>query len=276
MNTAFSRQIPFFLETSPGKRFCIFYPPQGTCKGAVLYVPPFAEEMNKSRRMAALQARTLTGIGFAVLQIDLYGCGDSSGDFREARWEIWKNDLAVAVEWLKLRCDLPVSLWALRLGALLLLDFAHDTKTPIQRIVLWQPVHSGEAYVTQFLRLRLASAIIAGKAKTGLQHLRNELASRGTLEVGGYEIAHELVDAVSRLKLADLGKSGVRHHWLEIMQDVNQPFSPAASGVLQDWQSRGITAHACKVPGEPFWSVQEITDCPALIDKTTQIFSKAY
>ena len=76
----------FFLDMEPGQRFCLFHPPAGTCRGAALYVPPFGEEMNKSRRMAALQARALAAAGFGVLQLDLYGCGDSSGEFAEARW----------------------------------------------------------------------------------------------------------------------------------------------------------------------------------------------
>ena len=48
----------FFLpspEHPAGQRFCIYHPPQGaTVRALVVYVHPFAEEMNKSRRMAAL------------------------------------------------------------------------------------------------------------------------------------------------------------------------------------------------------------------------------
>lgn len=47
-------------------------------RGSIVYIHPFAEEMNKSRRMAALQARALTLAGFAVLQLDLIGCGDEA------------------------------------------------------------------------------------------------------------------------------------------------------------------------------------------------------
>ncbi len=274
MSIALSRA--FFLETNPGKRFCIYHPHVGTCRGAVLYVHPFAEEMNKSRRMAALQSRALASIGFAVLQIDLYGCGDSSGDFRDARWEIWKNDLRLATDWLGQHVCMPVTLWGLRLGALLMLDFANETNAPIARIFLWQPVHSGEAYLTQFLRLRLANAMIAGKTKTSLQDLKNALASSGALEVAGYELAHDLVEAVSRLKLDELGKPGIAHHWFETMPDATLPLSPAASRILGCWENHGITVHTHKTQGEPFWSTQEITDCADLIDKTTLIFSEKY
>jgi len=75
--------------------------------------------MNKARRMAALQSRRLAAAGYSVLQIDLFGCGDSSGDFADARWEIWKQDLRLALGWLKPRVAGPLGLWGLRLGATL-------------------------------------------------------------------------------------------------------------------------------------------------------------
>ena len=39
--------------------------------------------------MASLQAKAMAGAGYFVLQIDLYGCGDSAGDFGDALWERW-------------------------------------------------------------------------------------------------------------------------------------------------------------------------------------------
>ena len=64
---------PFFLPVGGGQRFCLYHPAAGECRGAVLYVHPFAEEMNRSRRMAALKARELASLGFAVLQPELQG-----------------------------------------------------------------------------------------------------------------------------------------------------------------------------------------------------------
>ena len=264
---------PFFLQIDPGRRLLTYHPCSGTCKGAVLYVPPFAEEMNKSRRMAAMQARSLAETAYSVLQVDLYGCGDSSGDFRDARWDIWKDDLRLALDWLKAQQDLPVTLLGLRLGALLALDFARDENFPLEKIVLWQPVHSGETYLAQFLRLRLANAMIAGKAKIGLQDLRRELASNGTLEVAGYDLPQELAESINSLKLEELGRPGMTYHWFEIMPDASLALSPASNRILSAWENRGIPVQVHKVQGEPFWSTQEITDCPGLITRTTQILS---
>ena len=66
-------------------------------RGRLLYLHPFAEEMNKSRRMAALACRALAAAGFAVLQIDLRGCGDSSADFGDASWADWQADVRVGM-----------------------------------------------------------------------------------------------------------------------------------------------------------------------------------
>ena len=264
---------PFFLETDSGRRLFTYHPSKPACKGTVLYVHPFAEEMNKSRRMAAMQARSLKDAGYSVLQIDLYGCGDSEGDFRDARWEIWKSDLRMGLDWLKAQHDLPVTLWGLRLGALLALDFASDENFSLEKMVLWQPVHSGEAHLAQFLRLRLANAMIAGKEKVGLQDLKRELASNGTLEIAGYELPHELAESIGRLKLEELGKPGIPHHWLETMPDTSAALPPASSRIVGAWERRGIAVEVHKVQGDPYWSTQEITDCPDLIAQTTRIFS---
>src|SRR5665647_2167413 len=92
--------------TQSGQRFCLFYPAEcgasgDAVRGLVLYIHPFAEEMNKARRMAALQARALAQAGYAVLQIDLLGCGDSSGDFGEATWKNWVRDVVQGCQWLR-------------------------------------------------------------------------------------------------------------------------------------------------------------------------------
>src|SRR5688500_10479010 len=94
---------PLFLKLGSGERFCLYHGPRPDrkCRGALIYVHPFGDEMNKSRRMAAIQARSFASTGLCVLQIDLFGCGDSSGEFGDARWNIWKQDLAAAGDWLK-------------------------------------------------------------------------------------------------------------------------------------------------------------------------------
>ncbi len=56
-------------------------------------LPPFAEEMNKCRRMMALTAYALQAAGLDVLFVDLFGTGDSGGDFADGSLEVWRSDL---------------------------------------------------------------------------------------------------------------------------------------------------------------------------------------
>jgi len=43
-----------FLPAEHGYRFCLYTPASGNCeKAALIYLHPFAEELNKTRRMVA-------------------------------------------------------------------------------------------------------------------------------------------------------------------------------------------------------------------------------
>ena len=104
--------------------------------GAVLQLSPFAEEMNRARHLLACQARELAAAGLHVLRVDPYGCGDSAGDFSEARWEIWREDALRSADWLREETSAPVSLWGVRLGALLACDLVAHMDGPPGKLVL--------------------------------------------------------------------------------------------------------------------------------------------
>jgi len=261
---------PFFLESSPGQRFCLYHRPAGRCRGAVLYVHPFAEEMNRARRMAALQARMLAALGYAVLQIDLYGCGDSSGDFGDARWALWKQDLAAGAAWLRERHDCPVTLWGMRLGALLALDYARTASHPLGPLLLWQPVSSGASYLTQFLRLRMAGALLAetSSASHGTRALREALHAGETLEIGGYDLAPALALAIDGLPAPEAMAPPAPVHWFEILGAAGQALPPAAARITAAWARQEIELQVHTPHGPPFWATSEITVCPALLEAT--------
>ena len=178
----------FFLPAKPpekGQRLCLHYPAQGdTHRGQVLYIHPFAEEMNKSRRMAALQARSLAQAGFSVLQIDLLGCGDSSGDFGDATWESWVNDVVQACHWLRSQTQPgdqkdapPLWLWGLRAGCLVAVDAAKQLNEPCH-FLFWQPPAAGKPLLQQFLRLKVAADMLGGQSKGVMEAMRQELGMR--------------------------------------------------------------------------------------------------
>jgi exosortase A-associated hydrolase 2 len=229
-----------------------------------VYLHPFAEEMNKSRRMAATQARALAASGYGVLQIDLAGCGDSEGDFGDARWEDWLADVDAARNWLHARLNMDVGLWGLRLGALLALDYARSA--PVAQLLLWQPVLQGSAFITQFLRLRVAGDMLDPDAAAGggTRQLRAQLANGEALEIGGYLLAPQLAASMDALDAAALAPNCATH-WMEIVAAADRPLPPAAQRVADGWP---LAPTLTRVVCPPFWSTQEIAESPALIEAT--------
>lgn len=262
---------PFFLDAPAGRRFCLFHPARGACRAALVYVPPFAEEMNRARRMAAVSARALSAQGIAVLLLDLHGCGDSAGEFTDASWDSWLEDISVARTWLEARTGLCAGLWGLRLGGLLAAAAAQRAATPPQRLLLWQPVTSGLPHLNQFLRLRLAADMLQAGEHDGMDALRQRLAQDETLEIAGYELTARLAQEIAA---ADAGMltPPCRVDWFELAAAPDRPLPPAASRLATIWRARGARVHLKMVEGPQFWTMPEVTEAPALLDASLACF----
>jgi len=265
----------FFLPAQPGRRYCLYHPAAGAARAALLYVAPFGEEMNRTRRAAALQARALAAQGCAVLQLDLYGCGDSDGEFGAARWDTWMQDLALAHAWLAARSGCAVGLWGARLGALLALDYARTSPLTVARFVLWQPVLRGAVYLNQLLRLRLAADMLGGATGGDSHRLREALRSE-TQEVGGYALAPALADSIEALDAAGLGVPAAPLHWFEVVAAADRPPPRPAVELADAWRAAGAEVELRAVHDQPCWVTQEIAECPQLREATTAALTEAW
>lgn len=265
-----------FIEASEGPLFTMLHqPPAGAeTKGALLYIHPFAEELNKARRMAAVQSRRLAEAGYWVLQPDLYGCGDSSGDFGEARWETWLSDLDRCASELESLSGEQVCLWGLRLGCVLGSELAARYPGRFSGLLLWHPVINGEQMLTQFLRIRLAAGLQSGSNETP-RRLRESLTGGQGLEIGGYWLAPQLAAAIDSARLAPPGEANFPVWWLEVVGASNRGLAPASQRVVESWAARGASVTAEAVEGAPFWNTQEIMEAPALWRRTEALLQSA-
>ena len=286
-----SRSEAFFLPADggrPGQRFCLFHPAQGDApKGSVVYVHPFAEEMNKSRRMAALQARALAQAGYAVLQIDLLGCGDSSGDFGAATWQDWVSDVVQGCHWLRSRSQPhgadpshapPLWLWGLRAGCLLAAQAAHQLNIPCH-FLFWQPPSAGKQLLQQFLRLKVAGDMLGGQSKGVMEGMRQQLASGASVEVAGYMLSAGLASGLEQATLlppAVHTHQTLRLEWLEVSTREDTNLSPASAKTIAQWQQAGIDARSHLVNGPAFWQTTEIEDSPTLIAATVSAIAPVW
>lgn len=260
-----------FLDTPHGRTFCLHRPGRG--EACVIVVPPFAEEMNRCRRMWTLLAAQLAPAGIGTLIPDLQGTGESDGDFAAARWSAWREDLVAACQFARSRGARHIALLGVRLGALLALDFlrraAGEPDSRIAQLILWQPVLDGRLHMTQFLRLKLAAGMRQPASKETTATLRERLAQGERLEVAGYEVAAELVAAIDAAGNEPLVPSTVaRVDWLEVSTAESPALTPVSERVLATWRATGVNVHAGVVRGEPFWALQEITIAPELLTAT--------
>ena len=257
----------FYLPAAAGKRFCLFHQPDARTawRGTVVFVHPFAEEMNKSRRMAAMQARALAVAGYAVLLIDLHGCGDSSGDFGDATWESWIEDVSLACDWLQQRSDTDLWLWGLRTGCLLACAAANRISQP-SKLLLWQPVVSGKQFLQQFLRLKIAGEMLGGDSKGLMDRIRQQLAQGESVEIAGYLLSSALANGLERAELSPSARSAAQIEWIELSGKPDGELSPLASTKLEMWRAAGLAARGRTVCGPAFWQTAEIAECPELLE----------
>lgn len=253
-----------------GQRFALHHPPAvGQARGAVLYLHPFAEEMNKVRRMAALQSRALAQAGFAVLQIDLLGCGDSSGELADARWSDWVDDALAGARWLCARHpDAPLWFWGARAGGLLAAAAAAQT-SPTPGLLLWQPTPNGQTHLQQFLRIKSASQMLSGGTADAAASPKQLLAAGGMVEVAGYPLTAALAQGLAAARLLAPPAPG-RIVWLEVSSREGASLSPAAEQWCAAAQAAGHRVDVQVLPGPAFWQTSEIEEAPALVQASVR------
>jgi exosortase A-associated hydrolase 2 len=228
--------------------------------------------MHKSRRMAALQARQFVAEGYAVLQIDLLGCGDSTGDFGEASWEKWVACVREAYSWLANKTNLPIVLWGLRLGATLAVHVSNQLPN-IAGLILWQPVTNGEIYLTQFLRIKIASDMLSSnQQQSGTKQLLKLISLGESIEIGGYMLSPELATDIGKLLLINYYYN-LPIFWFEVSNVSTENLSPASLKVINVWNNSNKRIITQVIYGESFWNSQEIIECPGLLTQTTKVIS---
>jgi len=270
------RAQPFFLDGPRGPLFCIYFPPINarSSQTTLLGVPPLFEEKNRSRHVQSLMARRFQEGGRAVLLVDLYGTGDSTGEHCEADWMTWQADLDAAAEWLKSHGHAQLGLWGLRAGALLAMDFIRRHVQPIDLLLLWQPVVQGETWIRQLLRMRVAQNIAEGKEST--EELYKRLMEGETLEIAGYDISSALARNLAEQLLPDeLPEQIQRTVWLEVGHKQGKNLAYASRKKVDMWQTKGREVLKAVVQGVPFWVSEVNQELPQLLAKTLSLTERS-
>jgi uncharacterized protein len=258
-----------FVRGATGSRFRLItrpeaHPPVGT----VIAVHAFAEEMNKCRRMGACMARMLAADGWLVVQRDLLGCGDSSGDFGDASWDAWLLDIQDELD--AADASRPVWLWGVRGGALL--AAAALAAHPRVNLLLWQPALSGAQHLQQFLRLDAAARIV-GSGKSSATSAAQRLREGSAVEIAGYELSPALAGGLERASFEVPADYAGRIAWFEMFAGEDPRLSPAATRMVERLKERGVAVSAQAVGGPAFWQTVEIEESDDLLQQSRMALS---
>lgn len=239
----------FFLTGATAPLFCLHWRGDPAL-APVLLLPPLLEELNKSRRQLNEMARALHASGRGVLLVDWTGTGDSGAELADVAWSHWQADVAQARAFLAEQYRATPILCALRGGALLLPEH------PDCEWWLCAPLLDGQQQLTQWLRLKLMAARMAGDTLTSEQLLAQIAA--GGVEIAGYWLAPGLVEPMRAVRVAE---AFLQHHAPRHLIELSSSSTPSPAlqpllgSARVSWQA---------VVGDAFWQTTEISVCPAL------------
>ncbi len=145
-----------FLDLEGERVFAALHRPTQPPSRAIVMCHPLGEEKLWSHRVFVSFARELAAAGFAVLRFDFRGEGDSDRSFEQTDFESRIGDCNLAVDAVRRMNPsvAEVTLLGLRAGAAVAAAVA-ARRSDISRLVLWDPVIDGAAYMQTVLRLNL-------------------------------------------------------------------------------------------------------------------------
>lgn len=144
-NREIDKDIPIRFGRD-GDAFGMYAHTSDTQMPAVLLCPPFGLEMIRTHRLYRQLAQALHAGGMPVLRFDYRCTGDAGGDSRELSLQHCIEDTLDAVRELRARSSSQrVTVFGARLGATTAMQAAKEAG--FERLVLWDPVLDGQAYV---------------------------------------------------------------------------------------------------------------------------------
>jgi exosortase A-associated hydrolase 2 len=262
--------LPRFLGDEGERFFTTQFSSADNPKAHIVYVPPFAEEMNRCRSLVAKQARSFAAKGYSCTIVDFFGTGDSQGELTEASLKIWHENIRLTIDALQREIDVPVVLWGLRLGGLIALDYAARASEPVQDIILWQPVNAARVYITQVLRQRVASLMVRDLPPETTKQIRQRLEDGEEVEIAGYTVGDTLIreiEAIDVGSMSDLCTGKV--FWLEHVAEPGKAIGVAARGAIDRLVERGNAVEALTFSDPPIWLIHERDFAPQLLAATS-------
>jgi pimeloyl-ACP methyl ester carboxylesterase len=234
----------FFFGTSERQLFGAYHTPAANVpvRGSALLCPPWGPEYFVAHRTLRQLAVRLADSGYHVLRFDYFGTGDSAGEREEGDLASWVDDARTALEELQdVGGDPRITVFGMRLGAVVARRLAKLQPAAVRDIVLWDPVADGKAYLAE---LHTAQAEIDRWSLT--PHPAQDNAP--TVELLGTPLPPAMADSIRNVTLDEF-RELVPARVLVFFSD-NKPGNEALCGALRE---AGTKLHTEVIPGQTPW-----------------------
>lgn len=223
--------------------------PPRTGADAVLICNPLGQEAVRFHRMQRVLADRLSSRGIAVLRFDYHGCGESAGEDEDADLAGWCDDLLLAHQELLRRSRAGRVSWlGVRLGASAAALASARAELAPHRLLMWDPVLDGAAYLDG-----LAAAHERSLAEAGVAATKAAAAFDG--EVLGFGIGDAMIEQIRSLQPQSLDVA--RAAQSQLLGD-SQPGPQSALGALAErWRARGLPTRVVPIAQRFDWSSEE-------------------
>lgn len=186
---------PFFFGNSKNPLYGVYHGADNTSPDhGIILCAPLGQEYMRSHRAMRQLATMLSRLGVPVLRFDYHGTGDSAGELVDVTPTQWIEDINLAVDELKDTANVAtVSIIGLRLGCLVATHACKDRKD-VTRLILWDPVVSGAAYISEL------KTVIDEQPENKLS---NFIAADGSLHFNGFAMSPAFQTDLQQLDLGD-------------------------------------------------------------------------
>lgn len=217
---------------------------------ALVFCPPFAEEMVTTYARFATWGKQLEAAGISVVRFHPFGTGESGGSFGDFSLTSAVSDACGAAELARNRVS-PARLgyFGLRLGATIAMLAA--CKHSVDLLVLWSPVTNISQYTRELFRSQLAKEMVhqgVTRVRRNTQNMIAELETERPVDLMGYEFSPCLYREMSTAGKWPEVPPAKHVIWLA------RPAEEKSATVLVDqWQKFGARIDFAVLPEPAFW-----------------------
>jgi len=266
-----------FIVFGQRRLFLLSNEPPSHHQIATVFLPAFAEEMNKTRHLVSQCRQQLHKAGLSLFQLDAFGTGDSEGDLDQTGVLQWRDDLIGLLQLLQQRGYQAVNFIAMRFGALQLFDLLAQPQTlPLQlhKVVLWQPFMQSSQFLQQLFRLKVAEQMAVGE-KTSQKIMEQQLADGELLEIAGYPLTANFVDSVRQLRdITAFASAPTNKPPLLYLETSNlstvSPLTEKSLAQLADF----FDVNFQLINDAPYWTATELLINTVLVEQTVRFLQE--